>query len=200
MAHVDHIYRQGNDLAEGHLGQNLTIWRKSPNGITKIFAESPYDRTFSNESYKWRDLPLENTECLDSLDNMSFKDAEHVLCVECYQLNFVFMSPRRPKQPKHSYGYSYTFTTDTYGEDIVFNASYASEILKTPPSMTEQWRYLVIAASDKIPSEKQYHLLDIEPVGNQFWKRVDFMSISVELDRWPALHKLHPCRTRILLI
>ena len=201
MAHVDYVYQKGNDIAEGHLGQDLTIWRKGPNGITKLFAESSQDRTSSKESYKWRDLPLENTECLDSLGNMSSKDAEHVLCVECYQLSFIFMHPRRPKRPKHSYGYGYTFTTDTYGEDIVFTASHASEIFKSPPSRTQQWRYLVIAATDNFgPPGKQYHLLGIKLVGKQFWKRVDVLSISVDSDRWHALYQLHPCRTRVLLI
>lgn len=196
MARIDHIYQGGNELAEG---QNLTIWRKGPNGITAIFAESPYDRSYSGsavryESYKWRDLPLENTECLHSLHNMSLEEAEHVLCVECYQLSFV-SNPGRPNQSSHGY----TYTTKTYGADIVFNVSDGSEFFNSPHS-TEERKYLVIAVTAEFgPLGRQYHLLGIEPVG-QFWKRVGVLRISVDSHRLSALYALRPCRTRVLLI
>ena len=204
MAHIDHIYQGANDFAEGHrghLGQELTIWRKGPNGITKIFAESQYDRSYSGsairkESLEWRDLPLENTKCLHSLHNMSFEEAEHVLCVECYQLKFVF-NPRHPKHSKSGHGH--TFATATYGADIEFIVPDGSEILSSLHS-TKERRYLVIAVTAKFgPLGRQYHLLGIEPVG-QFWKRVGTLRISVHLDKLDALRALRPCRTRVLLI
>ena len=198
MAHIARIYQEGDKLKKGHLGQNLTVWRKGPDGITKIFAESPHDRTSSNESYEWRDLPLENTECFDSLDKMSSKDAENVLCVEYYQLSIVF-DPDSPERPISSHGGSYT--TDTYGEDIVFNVSDGSEFFNSPPSTKEERRYLVIAASDYGgPPGKQYHLLGIERVNRLLWRRVGVLRISVDSDRLHALYALGPRRTRVLLI
>ena len=181
MAHVDDIYLKTDNLAEGHLRQNLRIWRKGPNGIKKIFAK-PLRERFLNESYKWREQPPLGAFCLDYLHKMSSKKAKNVLCIECYALRFV-CNPGSPNA------------------DIVFDVSGGSDFSNSPRFLKQQETYLVIAATDNpgLPG-KEYHLLGIEPANLPFERRVGILKISVHLDQMHALHALRPCRRRVLLI
>ena len=203
MAHIGLLYQEVDKLKKGHLGQNLTVWRRGPTGIMNVFAQSSDDRfefVSQDESYKWGDLPLKNAQSVGSLYGISLNDAERVLCVKCYQLSFEFDHARPTSRPISSGVDSYT--TDTYGEDIVFNVSDGSKFFKSPPYTKEERRYLVIAETDHHggPPRKQYHLLGIEQVDRLLWRRVDVLRISIYLHRLDVLYALRPCRTRILLV
>ena len=176
------------------------IWRKSPSGLILVCARSLLDikdRDWLGQSkFLPRNLPVENPECLRSLDDMCTLDAERVLCLECYQLKISF-SLARAKRPTVPAVQDYEIPT-IHG-DVRFQISNGSELFRPSASAGER-RFLVVAAIPAFaPVRHRYYLLGVEPEG-RFWKRVGVFTLEVLTDQLKALQTLDLCRTRVLLI
>ena len=197
MTLVDRMCHFGDQSLGGYLCRDLTIWQKARRGITRIFALNPnnYSR-FARELFEPGTFALEDDGCFQTLSNMSSTDAEHVLCIECYQLSFRF-NIAHPEQPRSRHGHKFTKTAR--GVELHLTVSDGSEFFESPGS-ADRKRFLVIGTHDNFaPPSIVHYLLCIEPVG-RFWKRAGVVRLTVPTNHMDALFELRPCRTRVLLV